>query len=78
MREQLNLRQKDIQWGRREGITEGITDGIAERTAQEISVFQLMLQEGKLTHEQIEYFLNRMEEEDKKKEQKSSANINDQ
>lgn len=93
MREQLNLRQKDIQWGKREGITEGrregrtegITEGItegrtkerAERMAQVISVFQLMLQEGKLSHEQMEYFLNHMKEADEKKEQKSSANINE-
>ena len=66
MREQLNFRQKDIQWGRREGIT--------EVRAQEKSVFQLMLQEGKITQEQMEYFFKRMEEEDKK--QKSSTNIN--
>jgi len=75
MREQLNFRQKDIQWGRIEGISEGRSKGRAERTAQEISVFQLMLQEGKLSHEQMEYFLNRMKEEDEKREQKSSSNI---
>jgi len=39
-------------------------------------VFQLMLQEGKLSHEQMEYFLNRMAEEDEKR--KSSTNINEQ
>jgi hypothetical protein len=71
MREQLKLRQKDIDWGRRDGKTEGITEGIAKRTAQEMSVFQLMLQEGKLTQEQLEDFLKYMEEEDEK--QKSSV-----
>jgi hypothetical protein len=76
MREQLNFRKKDIQWGRREGRTEGRTEGRIERTAQEITVFQLMLQEGKLTKEQMEYFLKRMKEEDEK--QKSSTNINEQ
>jgi len=70
MREQLNFRKKDIQWGRIEGITEGRSNERAERTAQEISVFQLMLQEGKLSREQMEYFLNRMKEEDEKKELK--------
>jgi len=40
MREQLNLRQRDIQCGRLEER--------AERTARETNVFQLML-EGKLT-----------------------------
>ncbi|EDN71514.1 hypothetical protein BGP_0899 [Beggiatoa sp. PS] len=79
MKEQLNFRQKDIQWGQREGRsegrTEGRTEGIAERTAKEMSVFQLMLQEGKITQEQLEYFLKRMEEVDEK--QKSSANINE-
>ena len=76
MREQLNFRQKDIQWGLKEGITEGRAKERAERTAQERSVFQLMLQEGKLSHEQMEYFLNRMAEEDEKR--KSSTNINEQ
>jgi len=71
MREQLNFREKDIQWGRSEGIAEGMAKGMAkgraEIKAKEISVFQLMLQEGKLTQEQLEYFLKRMEEEDEKK-----------
>ncbi|MEK8020115.1 MAG: hypothetical protein VSS75_024850 [Candidatus Parabeggiatoa sp.] len=59
MREQLNFRQKDIQWALREGN--------AERKAKEISVFQLMLQEGKLTTEQMEYFLECMKKLDAKK-----------
>jgi len=53
MREQLNLRQRDIQCGS------------SERTAKEMSVFQRMLEEGKITQEQIEYFLKRMKEEEK-------------
>jgi len=71
MRERLNLRQKDIQCGRLEGITEGV----AKRTAKEINVFQLMLEEGKINREQMEYFLKRMEEEDEKRK---SSNINEQ
>jgi hypothetical protein len=65
MREQLNFRQKDIQWGRREGRTEGRTE-----------VLQLMVQEGKLSREQMEDFLKRMAEEDKKK--RASVNLNEQ
>jgi len=68
MREQLNFRQRDIQCGRLEER--------AERTARETNVFQLMLEEGKINREQIEYFLKRMEEEDEKR--KSSTNINEQ
>jgi hypothetical protein len=68
MRERLNLRQRDIQCGRIEER--------AERTARETNVFQLMLEEGKINREQIEYFLKRMEEEDEKR--KSSININEQ
>ncbi len=58
MKKQLNFRLKDIQWGRSEGI--------AKRTAKEVSVFQLMLQEGKINREQMEYFLKQMEKEDEK------------
>jgi predicted transposase YdaD len=69
MREQLNFRQNDIRWGRREGQAagraegraEGRTEGIAERTAKEILVFQQMLQEGKLTQTQMEELLKRLE-----------------
>jgi len=65
MREQLNFRQKDIQWGLREGISEGITEGRSEV----INALQLMLrQEGQITKEKLESFLKRMAEEDKKKE----------
>jgi len=53
MKKQLNFRLKDIQWGRSEGI--------AKRTAKEVSVFQLMLQKGKINREQMEYFLKKME-----------------
>ena len=57
MKKQLNFRQKDIQWG--------LTKGIAKRTAKEVSVFQLMLQKGKINREQMEYFLKQMEEDEK-------------
>ncbi len=58
MKKQLNFRLKDIQWG--------CSEGIAKRTAKEVSVFQLMLQEGKINREQMEYFLKHMEKEDEK------------
>ena len=63
MREQLNFRQKDIQWGIREGKTEGKTEGRTEA----LNVAKLMLQEGELTTEQMEYFLERMAKLDEKK-----------
>jgi len=59
MREQLNFRQKDIQCAFREGN--------ANRMAQENRVLQSMRQEGKLTTEQLEDFLERMAELDEKK-----------
>jgi len=66
MKEQLNFRQKDIQWGQREGRSEGLTEGIAEG----MNAANRMLQEGKINQEQLEYFLKCMEEDEK---QKSSA-----
>ena len=66
MREQLNFRQKDIDWGRREGRTEGM------------NVVKRMLQEGKMNQEQLEYFLNYMKEEDEKKQSQSSTKSNAQ
>jgi flagellar biosynthesis/type III secretory pathway protein FliH len=66
MREQLNLRQKDIDWGRREGKTEGITEGIAKGTAKGMNAAKRMLQDGKINQEQLEDFLKYMEEEDEK------------
>jgi hypothetical protein len=82
MRGQLNFRQKDIEWGRREGKTEGITEGRAEeraeRIAQEMNVLHNMLQEGKITHEQMEYFLKRMAEEDEKRQSQSSTDSHEQ
>jgi hypothetical protein len=75
MREQLNFRQRDIQWGRTEGRVEGRTEGRTEV----ISVLkQMMQQEGQITKEKLESFLKRMEEEDQKKQPQSSTNINDQ
>ncbi|EDN71515.1 hypothetical protein BGP_0900 [Beggiatoa sp. PS] len=70
MREQLNFRQKDIQWGQREGRSEGLSEGRTEG----INAANRMLQEGKINQEQLEYFLKCMKEEDEK--QKSSANLN--
>jgi len=72
MREQLNFRQRDIELGLREGRTEGKT----ERAAQEMSVLQRLLHDGKINQEQLEDFLNYMKEEDAKKQQ-ASANINE-
>ncbi len=64
MREQLNLRQRDIELGK------------TERVAQEMSVLQRLLQDGKINQEQLEYFLNYMKEEDEKRQQADSANLN--
>ena len=67
MREQLNFRQRDIQWGRTEG------------RAEVISVLkQMVQQEGQITKEKLESFLKHMEEEEQKKQPQSSANINNQ
>ncbi len=67
MKEQLNFRQRDVEWGRVEGRDEGRTEGRAEG----ISVLKLMQQEGKITPEQTEYFIKRtaeeMEQESEKK-----------
>ena len=71
MKEQLNFRQRDVEWGRVEGRDEGRTEGRAEgRTeslAESISVLKLMQQEGEITQEQTEYFLKRMAEKSEKK-----------
>ncbi|MEK8021740.1 MAG: hypothetical protein VSS75_033105 [Candidatus Parabeggiatoa sp.] len=64
MREQLNFRQRDIELGK------------TERAAQEMSVLQRLLQDGKINQEQLEYFLNYMKEEDEKRQQTDSANLN--
>ena len=59
MREQLDLRQNDIQWGRNE-----------ERTSMK-TVAKQMVREGKMTKEQVEEFITRMEgfnQSQKKKE----------
>ena len=49
MSERLNLRQDDIQWG------------INERKTEEQAVAKQMIQEGKLTQEQANEFLRRLE-----------------
>jgi len=49
MREQLDLRQNDIQWGRNE-----------ERTSMK-TVAKQMVRAGELTQEQMEKFITRME-----------------
>jgi predicted transposase YdaD len=64
---ELNFRQRDIEWGRVEGRDEGRTEGRAEGRAEGISVLKLMQQEGKITPEQTEYFIKRMEEKSEKK-----------
>ncbi|MEN8216828.1 MAG: hypothetical protein ABFS56_10730 [Pseudomonadota bacterium] len=65
MREQLNLRQDDIQRGIAVGITTGITTGRAaeraERIASERAVANRMVEQGKFTREQMEDFLREME-----------------
>jgi len=67
MREEPNFRQKDIQWGIREGRTEGISEGDAKRMAKETRVLQSMMQKGEITPEQMESFFERMAELDEKK-----------
>ena len=64
MREQLNLRQKDIDWGKREGRTEGMEKGMEKG----MDVAKRMIQEGKINQEQLEDFLNYMKEEDEKRQ----------
>jgi len=67
MKEQLNFRQRDVEWGRVEGRDEGRTEGISV-------LLKLMQQEGKITPEQTEYFIKRTAEEmEKESEKKKSA-----
>jgi hypothetical protein len=40
-----------------------------------MNVLHKMLQEGKITREQMEYFLKRMAEEDEKKQSQSSTDL---
>ena len=65
MREQLNLRQDDVQSGfaagRATGITTGITTERTRRIASEKAVANRMVEQGKLTREQMDYFLKEME-----------------
>lgn len=75
MKEQLNFRQRDIEWGRvegrDEGRTEGRTEGRAEGRTEGINVLlKLMQQEGKITPEQTEYFIKRTAEEMEKESDK--------
>ncbi len=67
MREQLNFRQKDIQWGIREGRTEGISEGDAKRMAKVTRTLQSMMQKGEITPEQMESFFKGMKEDDEEK-----------
>jgi hypothetical protein len=61
MREQLNLRQNDIQLGKTEGIDEGMDKGIDEGR----TVFKRMLEDGKVTTEQLDEFMRLMDEVNK-------------
>ena len=71
MKEQLNFRQRDVEWGREEGRDEGRTEG---RTEGMSVLLKLMQQEGKITPEQTEYFIKRTAEEmEKESEKKKSA-----
>jgi polyhydroxyalkanoate synthesis regulator phasin len=53
MKEQLNLRQSDVQ--------RGITASIATERAKRITVANRMVEQGKFTKEQMDYFLKEME-----------------
>ena len=57
MKDRLNLREDDIQWGRSEGMNKGINKMLSEEKA----VAKQMAQEGKLTPE-VQDFLRRLEE----------------
>jgi polyhydroxyalkanoate synthesis regulator phasin len=57
MREQLDLRQDDIRWGQNEGEKKAK----ASMKASMKAVAKQMVQEGKMTTEQVEEFLTRME-----------------
>jgi hypothetical protein len=61
MKEQLNFRQRDVEWGRVEGRDEGIN-----------VLLKLMQQEGKITPEQTEYFIKRTAEEMEKESEKKN------
>ncbi len=68
MREQLNLRQADVRWGKIEGVREGMRqgkrEGRAERKTKDIAVVKQMAQDGEITQEQMEKLMKRMEEFD--------------
>jgi len=57
MRERLNLRQDDIQLGKREGIDEGRNLAI--------TVFKRMRADGKVNTEQLDEFMRLMDEVNK-------------
>jgi hypothetical protein len=70
MKKQLNFREKDIQLGRAEGLAKGRAEGRAKgraegqikNTAKVTNMVKLMLQEGKLTQEQMEELLKRIKD----------------
>jgi len=66
MREQLDLRQDDIQWG----INEGKKIAIASERATMKSVAEKMVQKGKMTQEVQEFIANFMEEINQSQEKK--------
>jgi hypothetical protein len=66
MREQLDLRQSDIQWGERRGRA-SLT---ASMTASMKTVAEKMEQKGKMTQEVQEFIANFMEEINQRQEKK--------
>ncbi len=70
MKKQLNFRERDIQLGRSEGLAKGRAEGRAKgraegqikNTAKVTNTVKLMLQEGKLTQEQMEELLKRIKD----------------
>jgi hypothetical protein len=61
MRERLNLRQDDIQLGKTEGMDKGMDNGInLART-----VVKRMLEDGKVTTDQLDEFMRLMDEVNK-------------
>jgi hypothetical protein len=63
MREEPNFRQRDIEWGRREGIAKAEAIIIAK----EKRVLQEMLEECEITREQVDCFFKYMAELEEKK-----------
>ncbi len=61
MRERLNLRQDDIQLGKTDGMDKGMDKG----RSQARTVVKRMLEDGKVTTDQLDEFMRLMDEVNK-------------